>query len=429
MGRSAVGGVTVPVPRKQASAAAGEAASRASARALDWFNFFLADIQTGFGPFVAIYLTAHAWPQFDIGLVLTAGGLVALACQMPGGVLVDAVRSTRLVAVLAVAAICLSALVLALWPVFSVVLASRVLQAAASCVLGPVIAALSLGLVGHAALGVRLGRNARFASIGSGVTAGIMGACGSLVSNQAVFFLTAALAAPALLVLARIRTAEIESPRLAAAAAVTPIRRVLGDRRMLAFAGCILLFQLANAAMLPLMGGILTMRSAEWASTLIGACIVVPQLVVALFAPWVGRLADLWGRRPLLLVCFGALAARAVLFALVMNPYLVVAVQVLDGVCAAVLGVTLPLVVADITRGTGRFNFGLGVVGSAVGIGAALSTTLAGYAIDHFGRSITFFGLAGVAVCGLFLLWLSLPETRQSEQPARHRSDAVLKSS
>jgi hypothetical protein len=338
---------------------------------------------------------------------------VALACQMPGGALVDAVRSTRLVAALAVAAICLSALALALWPVFSVVLAARVLHAGASCVLGPVIAAISLGLVGHAALGARLGRNARFASIGNGVTAAVMGACGYLVSNQAVFFLTALLAAPALLALARIRVGDFERPRqVDVGAAAAPVRRVLGDRRLLVFAGCILLFQLANAAMLPLMGGILTMRSSEWASTLIGACIVVPQLVVAVFAPWVGRLADSWGRRPLLLVCFAALALRGILFALVMDPYLVVAVQVLDGVCAAVLGVTLPLVVADITRGSGRFNLGLGIVGSAVGIGAALSTTLAGYAIDHFGRSVAFFGLASVAVCGLALLWLLLPETR-----------------
>jgi MFS family permease len=404
----------LPLPRKQpASAAAETAAAPASARGLDWFNFFLADIQTGFGPFVAIYLTAHAWTQFDIGLVLTAGGLVALACQMPGGALVDAVRSTRLVAALAVAAICLSALALALWPIFSVVLGARVLQAGASCVLGPVIAAISLGLVGHAALGARLGRNARFSSIGNGVTAAVMGACGYLVSNQAVFFLTALLAVPALLALARIRVGDFERPRqVEVGAAAAPVRRVLGDRRLLAFAGCILLFQLANAAMLPLMGGILTMRSSEWASTLIGACIVVPQLVVAIFAPWVGRLADSWGRRPLLFVCFAALALRGVLFALVTSPGLIVAVQVLDGVCAAVLGVTLPLVVADITRGTGRFNLGLGIVGSAVGIGAALSTTFAGYAIDHFGRGVAFFSLASVAVCGLALLWLLLPETR-----------------
>src|ERR1043165_4635282 len=108
------------VPMQQTTPAARSAASGGSARGLDWFTFFLADIQTGFGPFVAIYLTAHQWAQLDIGLVLTAGGLVALACQMPGGALVDAVRSARLVAGLAVAAICLSALALAIWPNFAI---------------------------------------------------------------------------------------------------------------------------------------------------------------------------------------------------------------------------------------------------------------------------------------------------------------------
>jgi MFS family permease len=389
------------------------AASPRSVRGLDWFTFFLADIQTGFGPFVAIYLTAHEWAQLDIGLVLTAGGLVALAGQMPGGALVDAMRSARLVAILAVVGICLSALALAIWPVFSVVLAARVLHATASCILGPVIAALSLGLVGHAALGERLGRNARFASLGSGIAAAAMGACGYLVSNQAVFFLTAALAAPAILALTRIRSSDVARvEHRDAGTARNRLRRMLSDRRLLIFAACILVFQLANAAMLPLMGSILTMRSNEWASTLIGACIVVPQLIVAGFAPLVGRMADSWGRRPLLIFCFAVLAARGILFALVTNPYLIVGVQILDGVCAAVLGVTLPLIVADITRGTGRFNLGLGIVGSAVGVGAALSTTLAGYTIDHFGSSAAFFALASLAVCGLALVWLLLPETR-----------------
>lgn len=401
-----------------------DAAARASARGLDWFTFFLADIQTGFGPFVAIYLTAQAWTQLDIGLVLTAGGLVALACQMPGGALVDAVRSARPVAMIAVAAICVSALALAIWPTFVVVMTARVLHAGASCVLGPVIAALSLGLVGHAALGARLGRNARFASIGNGFAAAVMGASGYLFSNQAVFFLTAALAAPAILVLWRIRIGRVERLAGDAERSTMTVREVLCDRRLLAFAGCVLLFQLGNAAMLPLMGGILTLRSSEWATTLIGACIVVPQLVVAGFAPWTGQVADQWGRQPLLFFCFVALAARGVLFAFVASPYLVVAVQVLDGVCAAILGVVLPLVVADITRGTGRFNLALGIVGSAVGIGAALSTTLAGYASDHFGSSVAFLGLASIAGCGLALVWLLLPETGPAAATRRPRSAA-----
>ena len=409
---------TLPAAPEHAPGAAHASAALAGARGLDWFTFFLADIQTGFGPFVALYLTAHEWAQFDIGLVLTAGGLVALISQMPGGALVDAVRSARLAGALAVAAIGVSALALAIWPSFPIVMGSRILHAAASCILGPVIAAISLGLVGHAALGTRLGRNARFASIGNGAAAGAMGLCGYLASSQAVFFLTAVLALPALLALSRIRMNQ-----------VTPRKRVktetdgagplvlMTDRRMLILAGCVLLFQLANAAMLPLVGGILSTRVSEWATALTAACIVVPQLIVAGFAPSIGRIADAWGRRPLLAVCFAALAVRGVLFAIVTAPYLIVVIQVLDGISAVVLGITLPLMVADITRGTGRFNLGLGIIGSAVGIGAALSTSIAGFIIDHFGGSIAFYSLASFALGGLVLVWMRLPETRSEAVP------------
>jgi MFS family permease len=404
--------------------AAGGRADRtsASARGLDWFTFFLSDVQTGFGPFVAVYLTAHQWAQLDIGLVLTAGGLVAVAAQMPGGALVDAVRSTKFLAGIAVAAICASALALALWPSFAVVLAARILHAAASSVLGPIIVAISLGLVGHAALGERLGRNARFASIGNGVTAALMGGCGLLVSNQAVFFLTAALVAPALLALARIRRGDIirESSRSPSAPTSIGCRSILSDRRLLVFAGCILLFQLANAAMLPLMGGLLAGRCGNWAASFIGACTVVPQLVVVLIAPLVGRASDSWGRRPLLLLCFAALAVRGALFAVIRDPAAVIAVQALDGISAAVLGILVPLIVADIMGGSGRLNLALGTVGTAVGIGAAMSTTLAGYAMDHLGGQLTFALLASVAVCGLGLARL-LPETRPCVPRAAQR--------
>ncbi len=181
------------------------APSRRSLRGLDWFVFFLADVQTGFGPFVAVYLTTQKWPQVDIGFVLTVSGLVALAGQMPGGALVDAARSERLVAAGSVLAISASALAYAMWPIFGIVFMAAVLHAAASCVLGPAIAAISLGLVGHADVGERFGRNARFASIGAGVAAAGMGAIGYLVSSRAVFFVTVALCLPTLFALSCIR--------------------------------------------------------------------------------------------------------------------------------------------------------------------------------------------------------------------------------
>ena len=132
---------------------------------------------------------------------------------MPGGALVDAVRSVRIVAGVAVSLIAASALVYATWPIFPAVLAAATLHAAASCVLGPAIAAISLGLVGYAAIGERFGRNARFASIGAGLSAAVMGAFGYFFSAQAVFFVTAALLIPALLVLHGIASAEIDPER------------------------------------------------------------------------------------------------------------------------------------------------------------------------------------------------------------------------
>jgi MFS family permease len=194
-----------------------------------------------------------------------------------------------------------------------------------------------------------------------------------------------------------------------------PIASLLSSERrrtLMIFAACMMMFHLANAAMLPLMGGVLTMRSSEWATVMIAACIVVPQLVVALISPWVGRRAQQWGRRPLLLIGFAALPVRGVLFAIVPEPNLLVAVQLLDGISAAMLGVMGPLIVADITRDTGRFNLAQGIMGTAIGIGASISTTFAGQMSDHFGNAAAFFGLAGVAAAGLTLVWALMPETR-----------------
>nr|WP_249788480.1 MFS transporter [Bradyrhizobium sp. G127] len=399
--------------------------SRQSRRGLDWFIFFLADVQTGFGPFVAVYLTTQKWTQVEIGLVLSVGGIVALLGQMPGGAFVDAARSARKAAGIAISLIALSALGYAVLPIFPVVMTAATLHAAASCVLGPAIAAISLGLVGPLAIGERLGRNARCASLGNGVAAAVMGACGYYLSSRSVFVVTFILAIPTLVALSRIREREIISEHLVRAefrgapvASTASIRQLVQQRPLLIFALSVLLLQLANAAMLPLMAGVVTTRSSQWAPVLIAACIIVPQAIVALTSPSVGRIAQKFGRRPLLLLGFSALAIRGVLFATVRDPYLLVAVQVFDGITAAVFAVMIPLIVADIAFGSGHFNLAQGIVGTATGIGASLSTVLAGYAADRFGSSVAFLGLAAVAAVGLVMIWTIMPETQRRSIPS-----------
>ena len=237
--------------------------------------------------------------------------------QIPVGALVDRVPAKRLLAALAVFAISASALLLALWPTFGVVVVAKVLHAIASSLTGPVLAAISLGLVGHAAFSVRLGRNARYLPLGNAIAAGAMGALAYYFSNRAIFFLTAALAIPTLIALAQIQPKEID-PDLARGGVrksdpgswCDAIASLARSRALLIFAAAIVLFQLANAAMLPIMAGLLTMRAPEWATPVLAICILAPQFLVAAIAPWVGRKAQIWGRRPLLALCFVALSIR-----------------------------------------------------------------------------------------------------------------------
>jgi MFS family permease len=395
------------------------AASARSQRGLDWLAFFLADVQTGFGPFISVYLTAQHWTQVEIGLALSIGTVTSMLAQVPAGALVDRIASKRRIAQAAILAIAASALLLAGLPQRLPVSLAEVLHAVASCILVPALAAISLAMAGLDGMGERLGRNARFASIGNGVAAALLGACGYYLSERAVFLLTAALVLPALAALRRIEPADLRAaprpprPGPAGAPAAETLRALFLDRRVLSLAACAALFHLANAAMLPLVAGEVTRRAPSPATLIIAACIVAPQLVVAAISPWVGRQAAVWGRRPILLLGFAAVPARGLLLALITSPWLAVAVQLLDGVSAAAFGVLVPLVAADLTRGSGRFNLLLGAIGLAVGLGATVSTTMAGAVFDDFGRRAAFLCLAASGAAATALVALALPETRR----------------
>jgi MFS family permease len=394
-----------------------------SLRALDWVNFFVANVQTGFGPFIASYLASHKWTQGEIGLALSVGTISAMVSQVPGGAAVDALRNKKAAAAWAIGAIILCAVLLASSPTVVPVMAAEVFHGFASCMLVPAMAAISLTLVGRHDLGDRLGRNARWASIGSAVAAGLMGLTGQYFSARAVFWLTAALAMPALVALAMIEHTGPPSRLLHRGPKDVPkplaeqresLLDLLRDRRMLIFAACVVLFHLSNAAMLNLAAGEVTASMGDNVQLVIAACIIVPQAIVALMSPWVGRSAERWGRRPILLLGFAALPVRALLFAGVASPYLLVPIQMFDGISAAVFGVLMPLIAADVAGGKGRYNLCIGLFGLSAGIGATLSTAVAGFIADHFGNAISFFGLAGAGALAVLLLWAAMPETRDA---------------
>jgi MFS family permease len=390
-----------------------------SLHALDRLNLFLAAMQSGFGPFVALYLADRGWTPEAIGFVLTASGLAGLLTQVPAGELLDMVQSKRMLVGAGSIIVASGALVLAVRPDFSFVFAASVLQGATGGILGLGVTAISLGMVGHQALGERLGRNQRFASTGSLAAAGVMGIIGYFLSTRDIFFATAALGIPVLMALVRIRAADIHFGRSCGAPdhhATRPQRTgrtaLFRDRRVLIFAACLFLFQLANASIMPLVGETMAHSEGRRSSLVLSALIVVPQIIVVLLAPWVGRTADSWGRRPLLLLGLGVVPIRALSFAATTDPALLVVIQALDGITGATLGVLTALVVADLTNGTGRFNLAQGLTGTLSGIGASLSTSISGLAVGRFGDTAGFLGVTAVALAAVAVLWAFMPETK-----------------
>jgi predicted MFS family arabinose efflux permease len=390
---------------------------------LSALNFFIAALQTGFGPFLPVYLTRAGWNQEDVGLALSLGAIASVASQVPCGFLVDHVHEKRLVCAASLATLGLSALVLVVWPSRGAVWGAEILYAFGAAALSLSVAALTLNLWGHDAFGERVGTNSRYASLGNALAAGFFGIVAYRISHQAIFVLGAVMAVPALGTLLLLRPSHPAAPvdhpaRLPAAERPARPWHVFFDLHMHTFAICVILFTLANAAMLPVALNALAARHRNAGLATTGS-IVALQVVVVLFAPWVGRAAQRWGRRPVLLAGFAALPLRGLLFATLPGVVPLIGFELLDGVSAAVIGVLIPLTAADLTRKTGFLNLAIGSFGLAASLGATVSTTLAGWIADHFGLRMAFFALSAAGAAALLTVLLAMPETRPPPDATR----------
>ncbi|WP_447650780.1 MFS transporter [Pseudomonas abietaniphila] len=403
-------------------------------RSLDGLNFFLADVRDGLGPYLAIYLLAvHKWDPASIGLVMTLAGIAALVTQTPAGALIDRTRSKRLVVVVAALLVTAGCLVLPFIHSFTWVAVTQSLSAIAGSVFAPAIAAISLGITGPKAFTRRTGRNETWNHAGNACAALLAGGCSWLFGPIAVFYLMAFMAAASIVAVSFVDGSAIDhevargfDPGVQQAnEQPSGVAVLLHNRPLLVFAICCGLFHLANAAMLPLVSQKLSQIDIHLATPLTSACIVAAQLVMVPVAWLVGAKADSWGRKPLLLAGFIILPLRGVLYVLSDNPYWLVGVQLLDGIGAGAFGALLPLVVKDLTQGTGRFNVSLGAISTVFGLGAALSNGLAGLVIREAGYSAAFLTLAAIAALAFVLLWLAVPETLalHAETPEQQRHD------
>jgi MFS family permease len=409
-------------------------------RGLDALNFFLADVRGGLGPYLAIYLLSiQKWDEESIGVVMSGATAAGLLAQTPAGALVDGTRAKRALIVSAALFVTAVSLVLPWLPGFLPVAITQAAANASSAVFAPAIAAITLGMVGHAAFTQRIGRNESFNHAGNAFAAAVAGGAAYVWGPSVVFYLLAVMATASLLGALAIPAREIDHDlarglhdELPAGGArdhdrkgPTNLAVLVTCRPLMIFAACVLLFHLANAAMLPLVGEKLALQDTTLATTLMSACIVAAQVVMVPMALLVGAKADSWGRKPLFLAGLAILPIRGVLYTLSDNAFWLVGVQLLDGIGAGIFGAIFPVIVADLMRGTGRFNAAQGAILTAQGIGAALSTTLAGVVVVHAGYSAAFLTLAAVAAVGFVVFIVAMPETQAQEEPAQLEGAAL----
>jgi MFS family permease len=408
-------------------------ARRRSLRAVEWLNFFLADVQTGLGPFLAAYLAASGWNPARVGFALTFGGLTTVALQTPAGAIVDAARNKRLLVAFSLGLLVAGA-VLLLGPLHpSTVYLAQFLIGGAGPFLAPSVAAITLGIVGARAFDKQFGRNQAFNAAGNVFAALLVAYVSFKAGYHAIFAVAVVLAIPTALSLAAVDGEQINYARARGAArdgeapSAEGVSALVRDRVLVLFLVCAFLFHLANAAMLPELGEMLAKGKPNEAAPFMSACVIVTQMIITISASWIGRRAEKVGRKPLLLLGFGVLPIRGVLYTVARATSALIAIQILDGVANAMFGIVSILVIKDRTEGTGRFNLASGALATMVGIGAALSNTVGGAMVQLSGYPASFLGLAGVALIAFLLLWFTIPETnvRPGTLPLRNEEPAA----
>ncbi|CAN5295597.1 MFS transporter [soil metagenome] len=399
-------------------------AAQQAQRPLDALNFFLADVRDGMGPYLAIYLlTEQKWNEASIGVVMSVAALAGIVAQTPAGALIDVSKAKRALVIAAAVIVTMACLVLPLVPQFWLVAATQAVAGVSAAIFAPAIAAITLGIVGPRAFAARIGRNEAFNHAGNAVSAMLAGGLAYFYGPIVVFWLLAGMAVASIFATLSIPAGCIDD-RVARGLAdmshggqpevknsVSGFHVLLTSRPLLIFAVATVLFHFSNAAMLPLVGQKLALANPSLGTTLMSACIVAAQLVMVPVAIVVGRKADVWGRKPIFAVALAVLAFRGAMYPLSDSPAWLVGVQLLDGVGAGIFGAMFPLVVADLTQGTGHFNISQGAIATAAGLGGALSTAVAGAIIMAAGYSAAFYFLSAVAGGALVLFCIWMPET------------------
>jgi MFS family permease len=390
-------------------------------RLLDLLNILLSDVRYGLGAYLGVYLLGeHHWSEDSIGLALSIGGFAGLISATPMGALVDATRDKRWLIAFAAFIVLGSCLAIPLAPRFGPVMAAGIIGSIAGTLFAPAVSAISLGVVGNARFAKRAGRNEAMFHAGNAACNVLVLGAAVAWGSRAVFWVLAATALASIAAALAISKRSID-PDLArglqAGAVIgegqpSPLGVLLASRPLMIFGACGALFHLANGAMLGLLGQKLARLVPGGGIALTAMSAITAQAVMVPTAILAGARADQWGRKPLFAAAFLALALRGALYNLSDEPVWLIGVQLLDGLGAGLTGALFPVIVADLTRGSGHFALAQAGVGTLQGIGGTASATLAGVLAVRAGYSAAFLTLAFIALLGGVLFLLLMPETR-----------------
>jgi MFS family permease len=402
--------------------------SRQSVLGLNAANFFLAEVTGVVMPFLAKFLAGRGWRNDAIGIAAAVAGLGVLLMQTPAGLIVDRVRRRRalLAGVSLGVGVCygLLPLVPAHWWVIDPLV---FLAGSFQSFFLPLLGALALALVGHATLHRTMGTTQGWNHAGNIAAALSAMLLVGWFGTPAVFFAVFAVSALAAGSVFLTRADDLDEARASGPADGKPVGvlSLLRQGPVLILFAAVALFHLANAPVMPLVG--LYIARLGGTDTQVAAVVLVAQVVMIPVALAAGWLSGRWGRKPVFAVAFLALPVRIFLYSLTDEPWVLIALQALDGIGVGIYGVVIAVICADLTRGQGRFNALQGLIATAQSTGGVIGPVIAGLVVQHLGFATAFHVFASVAALGAAVFVGLMPETRTApERPHRTAARVVL---
>ncbi|OUI80138.1 major facilitator transporter [Gluconobacter sp. DsW_056] len=389
--------------------------------ALCALNFFMADVQAGIGPFLGVFLQRHGWQTGPIGTVMTVGGVAGMLATIPAGALIDHTTKKRLLVIVAALCTISASLLLLSSQSVAVVTASQLATALAGAGIGPLMAAITLGIVRQKGFNTQIGRNQAWNHAGNMAGAGLSGWLGWQFGLSAIFFLEVAFGLFAISAVLLIPEKSIDH-KAARGLDDEPVhdegtaeglRSFLRHKPLLILASCLCFFHLGNAAMLPLYGMAVVSAGKGNPAMFTAMTVMVAQAVMIVVSLLAIRFVRDRGYWFVLLISFAALPLRGLIAGSFIQHWGVWPVQILDGIGAGLQSVAVPGLVARLLNGTGRINIGQGVVMTAQGIGASLSPALGGWLAEDLGYAVAFYTLGCFAIVSLGL-WIGSASTLRS---------------